>query len=34
MIKPGDGSKQTAGPASLIVVLNWAEEPKRLVPTT
>jgi len=30
MVKPGGGSNQTA---SLIVVQNWGEELKRLVPT-
>ena len=34
MIKQGDGSGQTAAATSLIVVQNWAEELKRLVPTT
>jgi len=29
----GGGSDETAAPASLIVVLNWFEELKRLVPT-
>ena len=33
MIKAGGGSDQTAAPASLIVVQNWFEELKRLVPT-
>jgi serine/threonine-protein kinase len=33
MIKVGDGSDQTAAPASLVVVQNWHEELKRLVPT-
>jgi serine/threonine-protein kinase len=33
MIKPGDGSGRPA-PANLIVILNWVEELKRLVPTT
>jgi serine/threonine-protein kinase len=33
MIKGGDGSNQTAAPASLIVVQHWTEELKRLVPT-
>jgi serine/threonine-protein kinase len=32
MIKEGGGAGQTAAPASLIVVLNWVEELKRLVP--
>jgi serine/threonine-protein kinase len=32
MIKEGDGSDQTAAAQSLIVVLNWVEELKRLVP--
>jgi len=31
MIKEG-GADQTAAPASLIVVLNWVDELKRLVP--
>lgn len=29
----GEGSDETAAPASLIVVQNWLEEVKRLVPT-
>ena len=33
MIKEGSGADQAAAPRSLIVVLNWAEELKRLVPT-
>jgi serine/threonine-protein kinase len=33
LIKEGDGSDQTAAPASLIVVQHWVEELKRLVPT-
>ena len=33
MIKDGDGSNQTAAPRSIIVVQNWREELKRLVPT-
>ncbi|HEU5256867.1 MAG TPA: hypothetical protein VFU28_12805 [Vicinamibacterales bacterium] len=33
MIKEGGASDQTAAPGSLIVVLNWIEELKRLVPT-
>jgi serine/threonine-protein kinase len=33
MIKEAGGSDQTAAPPSLIVVLNWVEELKRLVPT-
>lgn len=33
MIKQGSGSEQAAAPASLIVVLNWFEELKRLVPS-
>ena len=33
LIKEGGGTDQTAAPASLIVVLNWTEELKRLVPT-
>ena len=33
MIKVGDGADETAAPASLIVVQNWFEELKRLVPT-
>ena len=33
MLKNGGGTDQTAVPASLIVVLNWTEELKRLVPT-
>jgi len=33
MIKPGAGNDSTAVPASLVVVQNWVEELKRLVPT-
>ena len=33
MIKQGSGADQAAAPRSLIVVLNWTEELKRLVPT-
>jgi serine/threonine-protein kinase len=33
MIKEGSGADQTTAPRSLIVVLNWVEELKRLVPT-
>lgn len=33
MIKDASGSDQTAAPANLIVVQNWTEELKRLVPT-
>ena len=33
MIKKGGGTDQTVAPPSLIVVLNWFEELKRLVPT-
>jgi serine/threonine-protein kinase len=33
MIKEGGGAEQAATPRSLIVVLNWVEELKRLVPT-
>ena len=32
MIKLGSGSDQTATPPTLVVVLNWSEELKRLVP--
>ena len=32
MIKPGGGPEQTAAPPSLIVVQNWFEGLKRLVP--
>ena len=32
MIKPGGRAEQTAAPPSLIVVQNWFEELKRLVP--
>ena len=32
MIKQGGGSEQTAAAASLVVVQNWVEELKRLVP--
>jgi len=31
--KQGSDTEQTAAPASLVVVLNWGEELKRLVPT-
>jgi hypothetical protein len=33
MIKPGGGTDSTAAPTSLVVVQNWVEELKRLVPT-
>ena len=33
MIKPGGESDQTSKPPSIIVVQNWLEELKRLVPT-
>ena len=33
MIKAGGSAGQTAGPTSLVVVQNWVEELKRLVPT-
>lgn len=33
MIKEAGGSEQTAAPPNLIVVQNWLEELKRLVPT-
>jgi hypothetical protein len=33
MIKPGDSADQTAVPTSLVVVQNWLEGLKRLVPT-
>jgi eukaryotic-like serine/threonine-protein kinase len=33
MIKRRDSSDQTAAPPTLIVVQNWFEELKRLVPT-
>ena len=33
MIKEGGGTDQTVVPASLIVVQQWVEELKRLVPT-
>jgi hypothetical protein len=33
MIKQGGGPDQTAAPPSLVVVQNWGEELKRLVPT-
>jgi len=33
MIKAGGSADQTAAPPSLIVVQNWAQELKRLVPT-
>jgi hypothetical protein len=33
MIKAGGGAEPTAVPASLVVVQNWREELKRLVPT-
>jgi hypothetical protein len=32
MIKPVGSPEQTAAPTSLIVVQNWFEELKRLVP--
>ena len=34
MIKVGDGPDQTAAPPSIVVVQNWFEELKRLVPAT
>ena len=33
MIKAGDSADQRAVPTSLVVVQNWREELKRLVPT-
>jgi serine/threonine-protein kinase len=33
MIKEGGGSEDTAAPPSIVVVQNWFEELKRLVPT-
>ena len=33
LIKEGGGADQTAAPPQIIVVLNWTEELKRLVPT-
>jgi len=33
MLKEGSGSDETAPATSIIVVLNWFEELKRLVPT-
>ena len=33
MIKPGGNVDQAAGPTSIVVVQNWREELKRLVPT-
>ena len=32
MIKQGDGSDEAAAPPAIIVVQNWLEELKRLVP--
>ena len=32
MIKQGDGSTAPAGPQSIVVVLNWEDELRRLVP--
>ena len=32
MIKAGGSADQTSAPASLVVVQNWREELKRLVP--
>jgi len=34
MIKPLGGSDQASGPPSLIIVQNWLEELKQLVPHT
>ena len=34
MIKEGSGPDQTTAPTSIVVVQNWLEELKRLVPTT
>ena len=33
MIKEGGGPNQSAAPPSIVVVQNWFEELKRLVPT-
>jgi len=33
MAKQGSGIEQIAAPTSLVVVLDWGEELKRLVPT-
>jgi hypothetical protein len=33
MIKPIESADRTAEPTSLVVVQNWQEELKRLVPT-
>jgi len=33
MLKEGGGSDETAGTTSIIVVINWFDELKRLVPT-
>ena len=33
MIKPGQGSEETAARPSLVIVQNWFEELRRLVPT-
>ena len=33
MIKDGDAANPNVTPASMVVVLNWNEELKRLVPT-
>jgi hypothetical protein len=33
MIKEASSTNQTAAPPSLVIVQNWTEELKRLVPT-
>jgi hypothetical protein len=33
MIKDGSGADAAAAPRNLVLVLNWVEELKRLVPT-
>ncbi len=33
MIKEGGGAEDTAAPSQIIIVLNWFEELRRLVPT-
>ena len=33
LLKQPDGAAQSAAPTSLVVILNWAEELKRVVPT-
>jgi hypothetical protein len=33
MIKEGGGADQTVAPTQIVVIQNWVEELKRLVPT-